>query len=104
MRKPALVLDFDGTILDTERSRFSTWSDLWNEHGHELTLIDWQEGIGTEGGFDPWSELERRVGSSLDPALRDIRRQRQNELQAEYGPRPGVLAWLEERPEIWMFQ
>jgi len=100
MADGCLVLDFDGTILDTERSRFQTWVDLWSEHAHELTLAEWQRSFGTDDLFDPWGELERRVGSPLDPSLRIRRRSRQNELQAEYGPRPGVMTWLLEARDL----
>ena len=44
-----LVLDFDGTILDTEGPLFRSWAELWEDHGHELALVHWQQFIGTDG-------------------------------------------------------
>ncbi len=95
-----LIMDFDGTILDTEEPVYRSWAELWVEHGHELTIEEWQVTIGTEGVFDPWAELERRVGRQLDPALNDHRRARRDELQALHHVRPGILAWLEEATDL----
>jgi len=89
-----LVLDFDGTILDTEGPLFRSWAELWEDHGHELALVHWQQFIGTDGGFDPWRELEHRVGGPLDRALEHRRRHRRDELIARERLRPGIEAWL----------
>jgi len=91
-----LVLDFDGTILDTEDSVYQVWAELWDDHGHELALVDWQRNIGTEAVFDPWTELENRLGRPLDEALRERRHSRQDQLLADLEPRPGVLCWLSD--------
>jgi len=100
MANACLILDFDGTILDTEHAIFTAWSELWDEHGHELVLSDWQRNIGGGDVFDPWAELERRVGAELDPSLQVRRRRRRDEIQAGYGPRPGVLDWLGEAQDL----
>lgn len=96
VNRACLVLDFDGTILDTEESLYRSWAELWADHGHRLTLADWQVNIGTEDVFDPLVELEDRLGRSLDPVVQDRRRLRRDEIQARHGPRPGVLRWLAE--------
>lgn len=90
------MFDFDGTILDTERSVHVSWSELWAEHGVELSRERWQSIIGTEHGFDPWAELERLVGHPLDPSLQERRRARRDEDLFAQQVRPGVLAWLDE--------
>lgn len=100
MHDACLVMDFDGTILDTEEPVYRSWAELWTEHGHELGIEAWQATIGTDGAFDPWGELERRVGRRLDPSLHDRRRARRDELQARHQVRPGVLAWLDEATEL----
>ncbi len=92
-----LVLDFDGTILDTEESLYRSWAELWDDHGQQLELAEWQQNIG--GGddlFDPWVELEARVGRPLDPARHEGRRLRRDEIQALQPLRPGILHWLDE--------
>lgn len=100
MGRACAVFDFDGTILDTEGPIYASWSELWGEHGHELVLTEWQTLIGTDGGFDPWAELETRVGRALDPSLLDRRRARRDVLLAARAPRPGVLAWLNEADRL----
>lgn len=95
-----LILDFDGTILDTEEPVYRSWAELWDEHGHELGLAQWQSIIGTDGTFDPWAELEKRVGSTLDPALQERRRHRRDELQALHEVRPGIMPWLTQAAEL----
>ncbi|MEW6152723.1 MAG: HAD-IA family hydrolase [Actinomycetota bacterium] len=100
MTRPCLVLDFDGTILDTEGPVYRSWWELWSDHGEELVLAEWQAIIGTDGVFDPWAELLRRTGRSLDPVLLDRRRARRDELLAGHAPRPGVLEWLDEADDL----
>lgn len=96
-----LVMDFDGTVLDTEEPVYRSWVELWAEHGQELSLAQWQCIIGTDNGaFDPWAELERRLGRPLDPRLADRRRARRDALQARHGPRAGVLDWLGQAEDL----
>jgi HAD superfamily hydrolase (TIGR01509 family) len=91
-----LVLDFDGTVLDTEEPVYRSWWELWDEHGHRLARDEWQLLIGTDAGFDPLAELERRIGRELDATAVERRRQRRDVLQADHEVRDGVLAWLDE--------
>jgi len=93
-RRACVVLDFDGTILDTEEPVYRSWAELWDEHGQDLVLTEWQAVIGTTGVFDPWTELQARVGADLDPSLLDRRRARRDVLLAAHHPRPGILDWL----------
>jgi HAD superfamily hydrolase (TIGR01509 family) len=90
-----LILDFDGTVVDTEEPLYRSWAELWAEHGQALTMTEWQNIIGTNGVFDPWAELERRLNRSLDPRLQDRRRARRDALQALQDLRPGVVDWLD---------
>lgn len=95
-----LILDFDGTVVDTEEPLYRSWAELWAEHGHALTLSEWQNIIGTDGVFDPWAELERRVDRPLDPGLQDRRRARRDALQALENLRPGVTEWLDASEDL----
>jgi len=62
----AIVFDFDGLILDTEWSAFSTAAEVWSEHGIELDLAVWQEIVGTAEHVH-WSEmLETDLGRPID--------------------------------------
>ncbi|HEX3424829.1 MAG TPA: HAD-IA family hydrolase [Acidimicrobiales bacterium] len=90
------MLDFDGTILDTEQPVYQSWAELWQNHDVELSRSRWQAVIGTNGVFDPWMELQQVLGRRLNPALLEQRRQRRDALQAGYVPRDGILEWLAE--------
>ena len=62
----ALVFDFDGLILDTEWSAFSTAAAVWEEHGLELDLEVWQQIVGT-AEHPHWSEmLETDLGRAIE--------------------------------------
>ncbi|MHB8467149.1 MAG: HAD family hydrolase, partial [Acidimicrobiales bacterium] len=100
MMTGCVVFDFDGTIVDTEEPVYRSWWELWDEHGHELVLADWQAIIGKDSSYDPWTELERRLGRPLDPSLAQARRDRRDELQAGYDVRAGVLDWLAEADHL----
>ena len=88
--RAGLVLDFDGTILDTEEPLYRSWAELWADHGHRLERADWQRNIGGDDLFDPWTELEGRVGRRLDPELQDRRRLRRDEMQVREPLRSGI--------------
>jgi len=92
--RSCLVLDFDGTILDTEEPLYRSWVELWDDHGQRLDRAEWQRNIGGDDLFYPWSGLEQRLGRPIDPALADRRRLRRDEIQAEEPLRDGVLEWL----------
>ena len=62
----ALIFDFDGTMLDTETPEFESWQGIYRDHGQELAIADWGRGIGTWGAFDPWHDLEARIGTKLE--------------------------------------
>ncbi len=93
---PCLVLDFDGTILDTEQSNYLAWAELWRDHGHDLDLAAWQRTIGAVESFDPEAELETRLGRPIEARHHERRRQHRDELHARLGPRPGVRRWLDD--------
>ncbi len=61
----ALIFDFDGTILDTETPEFVAWTALYQRFEQVLNTQDWGRGIGTWGGFDPWLDLEQKIGYAL---------------------------------------
>lgn len=93
----ALVFDFDGLILDTETPEFRAWQEIYTAHGCSLSLETWAVAIGTVGAFDPYAELERRLGRPIDrEAVGESRRRRISELIALEEVRPGVRAYLED--------
>jgi HAD superfamily hydrolase (TIGR01509 family) len=62
----AVVLDFDGLIVDTETPIFEAWLGAYRRRGHDLGLDLWQHSLGTHGGFDPLEHLDSLCGGSLD--------------------------------------
>jgi putative hydrolase of the HAD superfamily len=62
----ALIFDFDGTLLDTETPEFHAWQQVYEELGTTLALADWLEGVGTWYAFDPYKDLEQKLGRPVD--------------------------------------
>lgn len=89
------MLDFDGTVVDTETAVYRSWAELWDDHGLELDLVYWKSTLGTKDRFDPFDELQARLGRVLDPSLVEHRMRRRDEILAAERPRPGVVSWLE---------
>lgn len=62
----ALILDYDGLIVDTEWPLFELWCEVFAEHGAELTLTDWLTAVGYHMNFDPRGHLEKQIERKLD--------------------------------------
>ena len=97
MRYEAILLDFDGLILDTETPLLEEWRIVYGRWGLSLGLELWQHGVGTKDGFDPCAHLAALTGNAFDPVA--LRR----EVQTRYRRRcdaqpllPGVEAVLRE--------
>ena len=97
----ALLFDFDGLLVDTESPSFDAWADVYRQHGHELTLDTWSAAIGTLDGFDPFADLEGRLGRPLD---RDTVNERRRELEFAATDleelRDGVAEYLREAEQL----
>jgi putative hydrolase of the HAD superfamily len=63
----ALLLDFDGLIIDTESAVFEIWQGIFADHAQQLALSDWQHALGTHGGYDPAAHLAELTGGACDP-------------------------------------
>ena len=94
----ALIFDFDGLIIDTEKTILESWQAIYREFGLELTVDEWASCIGTEYSdetFDPVRELDRRASGPLDWA--DIQARRlaiEMSLVAQQPLLPGVESLL----------
>ncbi len=94
----ALILDFDGLILDTEWPSYLAWQEEYQARGVSLALSDWVARVGSDGGFDPVAHLERLTGQAVRDraALLAHRLARKVALIGARGPLPGVMARLDE--------
>jgi HAD superfamily hydrolase (TIGR01509 family) len=61
----AVILDFDGLIVDTETPIFEAWRTVYARRGQKLALESWQHALGTHGGFDPHAHLGALLGETL---------------------------------------
>ncbi|GIV96438.1 MAG: haloacid dehalogenase [Herpetosiphonaceae bacterium] len=93
----AVILDFDGLILDTETSIFEAWRAVFREYQQELSVEVWGNALGTHGGYDPCAHLCELTGLTLDS---EVLRRRVHEAHIEQCLRepllPGVLDVLHE--------
>jgi HAD superfamily hydrolase (TIGR01509 family) len=94
-----LLFDFDGLIVDTERSALASWQEVYRQHGRELPLERWATIVGTLGGFDPLEHLDELAGPLDRDAVLARQRSRELELVELEELRPGVLAYLEQARE-----
>jgi HAD superfamily hydrolase (TIGR01509 family) len=93
----ALILDFDGLILDTESPIFEEWRTTFRARGHDLGLDVWQHALGTFGTYDPCAHLSKLTGEDFDhETLRQEVRAR-NMVRCEALPLlPGVAERVQE--------
>jgi HAD superfamily hydrolase (TIGR01509 family) len=101
----ALILDFDGLIVDTETPALQSWQILYAEYGQTISLDVWQGALGTNHGFDALAHLIDLVaaqdparGAELrasGPEIVARRQQLKAELSAAQPLLPGVRALLD---------
>jgi HAD superfamily hydrolase (TIGR01509 family) len=92
----ALLLDFDGLLVDTETTDYESWRFVYEEHGVELPRDRWLASIGTDGSsFVPLDHLRELVAGEIDAeAVTAARRAHREVLFEALRPLPGVLDWL----------
>ena len=99
----ALVFDFDGVIADTEGPEYRAWQETWAEYGHELTLEEWVQCIGTNDpdGWHPLTALAALMGEGFDTDDANRRRQQRHHpaIHALAEPLPGIVALLDQADE-----
>ncbi|HET7927939.1 MAG TPA: HAD-IA family hydrolase [Actinomycetota bacterium] len=95
----AVLIDFDGTLWDSETAVFGVFRGLFADHGQELLLQTWSAAIGTIGGFDPYAYLAQLVDGMDVEQARERTEQRIREAVREVPLRPGVDAFLRQLDE-----
>ncbi|WP_127585577.1 HAD family hydrolase [Paenibacillus koleovorans] len=98
----AVVFDFDGLILDTETNEFNAFREVFEEHGHELTLERWSGCVGTDlSVYNPYDHLEEACGRVLDRELiRSTQKAKFLKRMESESVRVGVEAYLQEAKEL----
>jgi HAD superfamily hydrolase (TIGR01509 family) len=91
----AVILDFDGLILETESACYGGWRAVFQDAGADYSIADYQQIIGSEA--DPCALWEERCGDPFDwPAVQRRRREVENRLNANLVVQPGVVALLDQ--------
>lgn len=96
----ALVFDLDGTIVDTETVEFESIRVVWEAHGAEYRIEDFEHVVGTSVGVDWVAHLCDVVQRQFDRS--DLHRQRQatrHRLLSELRPRDGIRTLIETAHE-----
>jgi HAD superfamily hydrolase (TIGR01509 family) len=93
----AVILDFDGLVVDTETPIYEAWRAVYARRGQELALEVWQHALGTHGGFDPCAHLGALLGDTLphDDLLEEVQALNRPACLAQ-PLLPGVLALLQD--------
>jgi HAD superfamily hydrolase (TIGR01509 family) len=87
----ALILDFDGLILDTETPAYESWKRVYRRFGVDLPFEEWALCVGRGMVFDPHAHLEKLTGKSLGRDALRIERQGEVRQAVESQPLlPGV--------------
>jgi HAD superfamily hydrolase (TIGR01509 family) len=90
----ALLIDFDGTIVDTESTVLAAWRAEYAAHGLVLDERVWRSTVG--GVTDRYAVLAELVGDGFDRArVRASVRGREGALVGDLPPRPGVRECIE---------
>lgn len=88
----AIIFDFDGLLIDTERVSFEAWAAIFAEHGQDLDPAEYGGCVGsTYAGFDPRHALRERAGLTI-PAedLHVLWERRQDETVRALRANPGA--------------
>jgi HAD superfamily hydrolase (TIGR01509 family) len=98
----ALILDFDGLVLDTEGPAYQSWLEIFREFGAELPLSAWESWLGgSPDMFDPCGYLQGQVGHAVDrEGLTKRQREREEELNATRTALPGVLQYIADAKRL----
>jgi HAD superfamily hydrolase (TIGR01509 family) len=94
-RLAAVVLDFDGTIVDSEMPIYRAAAAALAEMGHDLDVAGWAGAVG-HGHDESYRALCRAVGADFDRADFDARYQLQDRAwERELPALPGVEELLD---------
>ena len=98
----AIILDFDGLILETEGPVYQSWQELYEAYHCRLEYKDWADIIGLDPAvINPYTGLETQLGHSIDQQKEEPRRsKRELELVCEQTVLPGVVDYLNDARQL----
>ncbi|MBC9718003.1 HAD-IA family hydrolase [Streptomyces sp. TRM66268-LWL] len=98
----ALLLDFDGVIIDSEYAHYMAWREEFERFGLWLATDTWAEHwasgrtLGAPRKQPVTALLEARLGRPLEDAVAERVRARYVALRDALPLRPGIAAWIKE--------
>ena len=95
----ALIFDFDGLVLDTETPEVFVWQSIYQEHGFELPIHEWEKTVGGYGisDFNPAEYLAHLSSGRLDSVSLRSRYRKEADVIIHANPiLPGVVSLIEE--------
>ena len=97
----AILLDFDGTILDTESPQYESWKAVYADFAVDLPVELYARCIGSSHErFDPVQHLESETGKPIDwDAIHPRRRAHYRDLLEREEILPGITELLEQAGE-----
>ncbi len=97
----AIILDFDGTVLDTETPVYESWKSTYADHAVELPIELYGRCIGSsDDRFNTVQYLESSLGRSLDwEEINPKRRAISKGLLEKQTVLPGIVELLEQAKE-----
>jgi putative hydrolase of the HAD superfamily len=97
----ALVLDFDGLLMDTETTSLHAWQYLWRWHGLELDVKTFFAPHGGDMTAERYAALAAAVGPGYDQAVSHATRMAyRDELHAALDLIDGISTWLDEARDL----
>ncbi|MCL4421802.1 MAG: HAD-IA family hydrolase [Actinobacteria bacterium] len=98
----AVIMDFDGIVVDTEGPIYLAWAEQFEKYDiAPPSMQEWALEIGTIGGLDLVGMVRKRASAAvrerIDPTfIVDTVRKRRDDLLAGARLMPGVLCWLDD--------
>ncbi len=97
----AIIFDFDGVLLDTERVIFNSWARLYEREGLQLTVKDYANCLGAGySRWDPAAHLQSLTGKKYDWEAENAARQaeivRELSSQKLMPGAPELLEWCRD--------
>ena len=98
----AVIFDFDGLIIETERPSYQSWVEVYQSFGQPLPFKTWSTIIGTtRGDFNPRLELEKLVNEEIDWESVELRRMAHENALIEAQPvLPGAADYLRQARDL----